>query len=118
MAVSPTFRTFVLDQLARVAPQIRARSMFGGVGLYSRDLFFALIAEDQLYLKVDESNRSDFEARGIGPFRPYGPDGEAMQYYPLPEEFLEDLEALRVWVDKALVVAHRKKGNRRSKGRA
>ncbi|MGE0352378.1 MAG: TfoX/Sxy family protein [Gemmatimonadales bacterium] len=118
MAVSPTFRTFVLDQLGRVAPRIRARSMFGGVGIYSGELFFALIAEDQLYLKVDESNRSDFEARGIGPFRPYGPDGEAMQYYPLPEEVLEDLEALRAWVDKALAVARRKKGKRRSKGRA
>lgn len=118
MPVSPTFRTFVLDQLGRVAPQIRAKSMFGGVGIYSRDLFFALIADDELYLKVDESNRTDYEARRIGPFRPYGPDGEAMQYYPLPEECLEDPEALRVWVDKAIIVARRKKGKRRSKGGA
>jgi DNA transformation protein len=109
---------FVLDQLGRLAPQIRSKSMFGGVGIYSGNLFFALIAEDELYLKVDESNRPDFEARQIGPFRPYGPDGEAMQYYPLPEEVLEDLEALRGWVDKAIMVARRKKGKRRSKGGA
>ncbi len=45
MPVSSTFRTFALDQLGRVAPQIRAKSMFGGVGIYSRDVFFALIAD-------------------------------------------------------------------------
>ena len=118
MAVSSTFRTFVLDQLGRVAPRIRAKSMFGGVGIYSGDLFFALIAGDELYLKVDESNRPDYEALGIGPFRPYGPDGEAIQYYPLPEDVLEDVEGLRAWVDKAIGVARIKKGKRRAPGGA
>lgn len=118
MPVSSTFRTFVLDQLGRVAPQIRAKSMFGGVGIYSNDVFFALVAGDELYLKVDDSTRPDYEALGIGPFRPYGPEGEAMQYYPLPEALLEDVEALRVWVGKAIVVARRKKGKRRSRGGA
>jgi len=110
MPVSPTFRAFVLDQLGQVAPKIRARSMFGGVGIYSSDLFFALVAGDQVYLKVDDSNRSDFEALDLGPFRPYGPDGEAMQYYPLPEDFLEDTDTLCEWVEKALAVARRAKG--------
>lgn len=118
MPVGPSFRAFIVDQLSRVAPQIRAKSMFGGVGIYSGDLFFALIAGDELYLKVDESNRPDYEARGIAPFRPYGPDGEVMQYYPVPEDLLEDIEVLRVWVDKAIDVARRKKGRRRSKGGA
>ncbi len=118
MPGSPSFRAFVLDQLGRVAPPIRAKSMFGGVGIYSSDVFFALIAGDELYLKVDESNQLDYEARGIGPFRPYGPDAEFMQYYPLPGDVLEDVEALRVWVDKAIGVARRKKGKRRARGGA
>ncbi len=63
---------------------------------------------------MDASNRPDFEARGIGPLRPYGPDGEAMQYYPLPGDVLDDSDALRVWVEKAIEVARRKKGKRRS----
>lgn len=117
MPVSSTFRTFVLDQLGRVAPQIRAKSMFGGVGIYSGDVFFALIADDALYLKVDESNRPDYETRGLGPFRPYGPNGEAMQYYPLPEDLLEDTETLRGWVDKAIAVARQKKGKHRNRPR-
>jgi DNA transformation protein and related proteins len=107
--VSPTFRTFVVDQLGRVVPRVRARSMFGGVGIYSAERFFALIADDALYFKVDESNRGDFEARGMGPFRPYGEHGEVMQYYRVPEDLVEDPEALRPWAEKAIAVAGRKR---------
>ena len=110
MSVSPTFRTFVLEQLARKVQGVRGRSMFGGVGIYSRGLFFALIADDTLYFKVDQSNRPEFEARGMDPFRPYGEDGEVMQYYRVPEDLLEDPEALGLWAEKAILVARRAKG--------
>ena len=108
MAASETFRTFVLEQLGRVVEQVRGRAMFGGVGIYASDLFFALIADDVLYLKVDASNRPDFEARGRVPFRPVGERGETMQYYPLPDDVLDDVEALRPWVEKAIAAARRK----------
>jgi DNA transformation protein and related proteins len=52
MAVSPTYREFVLEQLSRVTP-VTGKSMFGGVGIHARGLFFALIAEDRPYLEVD-----------------------------------------------------------------
>ncbi len=39
MRVTDGFRTFVLEQLADVE-SVRARSMFGGVGLYADDVFF------------------------------------------------------------------------------
>ena len=81
MPVSASFRAFVLDQLRRAVRGIRARSMFGGVGIYAGDLFFALIADDTLYFKVDDSNRPDFVAQGMRPFMPYGEEGEVMQYY-------------------------------------
>jgi DNA transformation protein len=86
--------------------------MFGGVGIYAGRLFFALIADDTLYFKVDGSTRADFEARGMGPFRPYGEDGEVMQYYQVPEELLEDPETLRPWAERAIAVARRAKDRR------
>src|SRR5437660_10811639 len=101
MPVSLSFRTFIVDQLSRVAPRVRARSMFGGVGIYSGDLFFALVADDALYLKGDDASRPDFEARGMSPFRPFGEDGEAMQYYQVPADLLEDVEAPRPWAVQA-----------------
>ena len=83
--------------------------MFGGVGIYTGDLFFALVADDALYLKGDDASRPEFEARGMSPFRPFGEDGEVMQYYQVPVEFLEDPEALRSWAEKSIAVAAHKK---------
>ena len=117
MSVTPSFRILVLEQLARATTGVRHRAMFGGVGIYSGDLFFALIDEDILYFKVDDTNRPDFEARGMGPFRPAGPDGEVMQYYAVPEELLEDPDALRPWIERALAVARRRKTGRSRRGR-
>jgi DNA transformation protein and related proteins len=102
-----------LDQVGRAVPRVRARAMFGGVGIYAGDVFFALIADDTLYLKVDDSTRPDFEERGMSPFRPYGEEGETMGYYELPGDALEDPEALRPWAEKAIAVARRKRAKRR-----
>lgn len=118
MAVTPDFRAYVVDQFARVLPAVRARSMFGGVGIYSDDLFFALIDEDTVYLKVDDSNRPAFEARGMGPFRPFGPEGETMQYWELPGDVLEDADTLHEWASAAVEVARAKRraGKRKRRG--
>lgn len=117
MAVSPGFRTLVVDQLSRVLPTVRTRAMFGGVGIYAGDLFFALIDDDTLYLKVDDTNRADFEALGMGPFR-FGDGTEVMQYYHLPEDVLEDAEALQPWIDKAVAVAASKKKKKSKRRKA
>jgi DNA transformation protein and related proteins len=42
MKVSPGFRDFVLDQPAGVG-EVRPRPMFGGVGLYADEYFFAIL---------------------------------------------------------------------------
>ncbi|HEX6908869.1 MAG TPA: TfoX/Sxy family protein [Longimicrobium sp.] len=107
MPVSSEYREFVLESLGRVAPAVTARSMFGGVGVYSAGLFFALMDDDALYLKVDDTNRGDFQALGMGPFNPFGDEKHVMQYYELPADLLEDADALRPWVEKAVDVARR-----------
>src|SRR5690348_10910197 len=60
LSSSDSFTSFVLAQLEEVG-DITARSMFGGVGLYHRGVFFALIARDTLYLKVGDANRADYD---------------------------------------------------------
>lgn len=104
--MSDSFHTFALEQLGRVFP-VSSRKMFGGVGIYADGFFFALMDEDTLYLKVDDSNRGDFESRGLGPFQPFGEGGETMQYYPVPEDVLEAPEELKPWAERALDVARR-----------
>jgi len=104
MAVSSGFTDFVVEQLAGCGP-ISTRRMFGGVGIYSGDVFFAIIDDDVLYLKTDESNRGDFERAGCGPFRPAGEGGETMMYYSVPVSVLEDADELAAWGRKAIAVA-------------
>ncbi len=108
MAVSADFRAYVLEQLGRVAP-VTSRSMFGGVGIYSEGLFFALVDDDQVYFKTDDSNRADFERAGMGRFSPFGEDAKPMQYHELPAELLESPDELRPWVEKSLAVARSKR---------
>jgi DNA transformation protein len=112
MSVSDSFRAFALEQLQRTIPDVRARSMFGGVGVYAGDLFFALMDDDILYFKVDDSNRGRFEERGMGPFRPYGDGGEVMQYYEVPADVLEDVDLLASWVEASVAVARKAKRGR------
>ena len=118
MSVSPGFQTFALDQLGRGITGIRSRRMFGGVGIYAHDIFFALLSDDTLYLKVDDANRGDFEARGMGPFRPFGEEGETMQDYQVPDDLIEDPEELAVWAGRSIDFARRaKQGARRRRRR-
>jgi DNA transformation protein len=86
--------------------------MFGGVGIYAAELFFALLDDDALYFKVDDTTRPHFTDRGMAAFRPYGEEGEVMQYYEVPADVLEDAEQLGAWVEAAIAVARRAKGSR------
>src|SRR5947209_6065504 len=105
MAVTPSYRNYVLEQLSRAVAPVRARAMFGGVGLYAGDVFFALISDDVLYLRVDDVTREEYETLGMPPFRPFDEHGPVMSYYQLPEEVLEDTEALREWANRAIAAA-------------
>jgi DNA transformation protein len=105
VAVSADFREFVLDQL-RPAGRVASRPMFGGVGLYLEGLFFALIDDDTLYFKADDSTRARYQRAGSEAFCPF-PDrpGKAMGYWQVPAAVLEDAEELAAWAREALAVA-------------
>jgi DNA transformation protein len=104
--VSDGFRAFALDQLSQTqACDVTTRSMFGGVGLYSGDVFFGMLAGDVLYLKCDERTRQRFVRAGARPFQPYPDRPGSTKYYEVPLAVLEDLDELRRWVADAVTVA-------------
>lgn len=108
MRVSDGFRSFVLDQLAGVG-EITPKDMFGGVGLYCRGFFFGILASDVLYLKVDDTTRSDFERAGSKPFTPFSDRRGSMQYWAVPLGVLESAPELEEWTRKAIAAARRAK---------
>ena len=117
MAVSDDFRDFVLEQLAP-AGRVTPRAMFGGVGLYLDGLFIALIDDDALYFKADESTRKRYEVAGSKPFCPY-PDhpDKPMGYWQVPAEVLEDPVELAAWAREAMGVALAKRSARSARRR-
>ena len=107
MSVSASFKAYVLDQFAD-PKRIKARAMFGGVGLYWEGAFFAVIDDDTVFFKVNAETRPAFEAAGSGPFDPFK-NGKPMRgYYELPPEILEDRDQLAVWRTTAVAVALRR----------
>lgn len=114
MSVSDDYIDFAKDLLSGLG-EITVKRMFGGAGIYSDGLFFAIIENDTLRLKVDDTNRADFEAARMGPFKPYKDKKEIMQYYEVPIEVLEDSRELEKWARKALVVAESAKKPKKKK---
>ncbi len=91
--------------------------MFGGVGIYLDNLFFALIADDVLYFKVDDTTRGAYEALGMAVFKPYSNRSTIMAYYEVPTETLEDTDQLRTWGRQAVEVASRARAMHPTRGR-
>jgi DNA transformation protein len=104
LRVTAEFRDFVLDQLSRL-PQLSSKKMFGGVGLYSGDCFFGIVAADELFFKVDDSNRGAYQAAGMEPFRPVVDRPVSMSYWRVPIEVLEDPGELATWALAAIRAA-------------
>lgn len=107
MTISGELRDYVIERLQAAGFEVRSRPMFGGVGIYLDEWFCALIApgENTLYFKTDDSNRSDYEQAGSKQFRPQKGRTVVMSYYQVPEEVIEDDDALRVWARKARAAA-------------
>ena len=121
MSVSDDFVAYVAEQLAPFT-RVVSRRMFGGVGLYADGLFFGLIADDVLYFKVDDTNRSDYEQRGAKPFQPFPDKLEfSMNYFDISADILDDRDELILWARKSLAVAltasKKKKSVRKSKSK-
>jgi DNA transformation protein len=104
MRVSDGFREFALDQLSGVRG-LRAKSMFGGIGLFANDLFFGILASDVLYFKVDQSNLADYESARSKPFQPYPGKSMTMSYYAVPIAILESAPELTRWASRSVAVA-------------
>jgi DNA transformation protein len=113
--VSADYLQYLIEQLAALG-ELRAQRMFGGVGLYCDEVFFGIVSEDTLYLRVDDAGRAEFTARGMQPFRPHAERAAvSLSYYEVPAELLEDPPALTTWSRRAVAAARQRP---QRKGRA
>lgn len=91
------FIALLQELMAPWAP-VQARRMFGGYGLYREGLMFALVADDVLYMKVDDANEPQFRAAGSRPFV-YEGKGRTMviRYFTVPAECFESPAVMSQW---------------------
>ncbi|MEW5924012.1 MAG: TfoX/Sxy family protein [Candidatus Zixiibacteriota bacterium] len=114
MPVSEEFREYIIERLQTVVP-VHWRAMFGGLGIYSNQVHFAIASDNTLYFKVNGENRRDYEEAGMSPFRPFGGESYIMSYYEVPEDVLEDANILAVWVEKSISAALSRGKNKKAK---
>jgi DNA transformation protein len=99
----------VSDQVERLLELVdgaTTRKMFGGAGVYADGAMFAIAMGDELYLKVDEESRAEFEELGSGPFTP-NERQTIRSFYGVPAEVASDDAELAAWAHRAIDAARR-----------
>jgi DNA transformation protein and related proteins len=105
---------FIRELFAAFGP-VSVRRMFGGAGVWSEGLMFALVFDGAIFLKVDDTSIPDFEREGSRPFvytraKSPGRVGRAsLSYWRLPERLYDEPDELAEWARRALAMAQHKK---------
>ncbi|MFY2559899.1 TfoX/Sxy family protein [Corallococcus terminator] len=107
MARTDSFVEYTVELLEKLGP-VQARRMFGGWGLYFGGRMFGLIGGGQLFLKVDDVTKPDFQAAGCRPFL-YEGGGKTVEmgYWTPPTDANDDAYELLPWARRAVDAAAR-----------
>ncbi len=102
------FHDYVVHDLFAYIAGITSRPMFGGYGIYKDGKIFAIIVGDEPYFKANQVTKIFFDTQGSHPFT-YGKKDNrvyTMNYWLVPEEILENREALMEWLGLATDAGH------------
>jgi TfoX/Sxy family transcriptional regulator of competence genes len=98
------YRPLRYEQMMQVADayEVRARRMFGGMGIYTSEKMFAFLMDNDVALKL---NPSDFEEAmaipGATEMRPEAGAEPLKEYVKMPKIILDDIQAFTGWVEKS-----------------
>jgi DNA transformation protein len=105
------YRPIRYEQMMRAAESydVRARRMFGGMGVYTGEKMFAFLIGDEIGLKLSPDDFSTaMELPGAGPLQP-DPESEPMrEYVKMPREVLDNYDSFVFWVEKSADYARKK----------
>ena len=106
-AAADEFRDYCLELFDTLAPYagiagIAAKRMFGGISFSIDGNTFAIIAMDQLWLKVDDETRAVFEQAHCEIFTyESAKKTSTMNYYTAPPDSMESAALMRPWAERA-----------------
>ena len=99
MVASDSFAEFLHEQLA----------LLGKTGVFCDRVMFGMVADNTLYVRVDDDNRAVFEeARSFPPLN-YEKKGATidLSFWRVPERLFDEPDELVTWARAALAAAHR-----------
>ncbi len=97
----------ILALLADELGAVKARTCFGGFGLYHRGMMFGLVSDGVLYLKAAETAMRNRETRRTTPFasEEWGPSFALSCFWSVPETELHDPSEVGQLARKAYIAA-------------
>ena len=120
MSVDEGLYAWVEEALEPLGP-VSMRKMMGGATLYLDGVIFAILVEDELWLKSDTEADAIWDAQGCEKFTVTFKDGkvDVMNYRRAPLDVYDDPEAMRRWAALAVEAGARgaaKRKPRRKRG--
>ena len=102
-----SFHDYIVYDILGILTGVTSKAMFGGWAIYKGGTIFGIIAGGELYFKVDDENRVEFEKLESHPFVYTKTDRKriTMSYWLVPEEIIEDREKLVVLVEQSVAVS-------------
>lgn len=111
MTKDKSFHEYIAYDILGDVHNITSRAMFGGWAIYKSGIIFGIIVAGELYFKVDDRNRSEFEETESHPFVYKRKDGRliTMSYWLVLEEIMEDKEKFYNLMEKSVAISRKQK---------
>jgi DNA transformation protein len=108
MVASEGFAEFLREQLAPLG-RLAFRRMFGKTGIFCDGVMFAMVADNTLYVRVDDESKATFKEAAAFPPLNYSKKGFTIDlaFWRVPERLFDEPDELVAWGRAALAAAHR-----------
>jgi len=108
MVASDGFAEFLREQLGPLG-RVTMRRMFGKTGVFCDGLMFGMVANNMLYLRVDDHNRAAFKEAESFPPLSYEKKRCIidLSFWRAPERLFDESDELVAWARVALAAARR-----------
>ena len=118
MVATPDYVEFLREQFAPLG-SIALRRMFGKTGIFHDGAMLGMVADNTLYLRVDDDNRAMFAEAQSHPPLNYRKKGVAIDlaFWRIPDRLFDEPDEFISWSRAALAAARRAAAKRKKSPR-
>lgn len=105
------YRPLRYEQMMKAAEayDVRARRMFGGMGIYTGERMFAFLIGEDIGLKLCPTDYDEaMQLPGAGPLHPDAESEPMREYVKLPKQVLDNVDTFVDWVERSAEYVRKK----------